>query len=260
MMILVFSASSNQSPHVAREMERAVSKGIPILPLRIADAEPSAEMEYYLAGQHWLDAFPPPLEPHLAKLTETVWQVLRTLKPAEKAPPAADAALESPDRRPEARLDLVSSAPAEAAPEAAYHLPPSALETLKICPKCQTANTEEDLFCKECGTSLDGKESMEIPAPYPQAGTPDTCNMGKDLHTPMPSVPWYQSLAFNIVFAIFLLPCCPPAVLAPILLYQANPRDPGLSKKVFAVVLIFIATAEIILLLTTLMLGWTPPN
>jgi hypothetical protein len=40
-MVLVFSASSNQSPQVRREVERAVHKQVNILPFRIEDVMPS---------------------------------------------------------------------------------------------------------------------------------------------------------------------------------------------------------------------------
>jgi hypothetical protein len=40
-MILVFSANANNSPQIRREVERAVSKGLPIIPLRIQDIAPS---------------------------------------------------------------------------------------------------------------------------------------------------------------------------------------------------------------------------
>jgi len=72
LMVLVFSANSNRSPQVLREVERAVSKGLPILPLRIEDAPMSQEMEFYISSQHWLDALTPPLERHLARLRESV--------------------------------------------------------------------------------------------------------------------------------------------------------------------------------------------
>ncbi|MGD0795870.1 MAG: toll/interleukin-1 receptor domain-containing protein, partial [Dehalococcoidales bacterium] len=39
--VLVFSSDSNLSQQVLREVERAVSKGIPILPFRIADVTPT---------------------------------------------------------------------------------------------------------------------------------------------------------------------------------------------------------------------------
>ena len=67
-MVLVFSASSNDSPQVRREVERAVHKQVSILPFRIENVLPSKSLEYFLSAQHWLDAFPPPLEPHYARL------------------------------------------------------------------------------------------------------------------------------------------------------------------------------------------------
>jgi hypothetical protein len=67
-MILVFSSSSNQSPQVRREVERAVHKQVSILPFRIEDVTPSKSLEFFLSSQHWLDAFPPPLEPHYQRL------------------------------------------------------------------------------------------------------------------------------------------------------------------------------------------------
>jgi hypothetical protein len=68
LMILVFSASSNDSAQVRREVERAVHKNVSILPFRIASVVPSKSLEYFLSSQHWMDAFPPPREPHYARL------------------------------------------------------------------------------------------------------------------------------------------------------------------------------------------------
>jgi hypothetical protein len=67
-MILVFSASSNDSPQVRREVERAVHKNVSILPFRIASVVPSKSLEYFLSSQHWMDAFAPPREAHYARL------------------------------------------------------------------------------------------------------------------------------------------------------------------------------------------------
>ena len=67
-MILVFSASSNQSPQVRREVERAVHKQLSILPFRIEEVVPSKSLEFFLSAQHWMDAFPQPREPHYARL------------------------------------------------------------------------------------------------------------------------------------------------------------------------------------------------
>ncbi|HEY2676246.1 MAG TPA: toll/interleukin-1 receptor domain-containing protein [Steroidobacteraceae bacterium] len=67
-MILVFSASSNDSPQVRREVERAVHKQLSILPFRIEHVLPSKSLEYFLSAQHWMDAFPPPRQPHYDRL------------------------------------------------------------------------------------------------------------------------------------------------------------------------------------------------
>ena len=71
-MVLIFSSHSNHSPHVRREVERAVIGGIPILPFRIEDVPPSASLEYYIGAVCCLDAFTPPLEGHLHRLATMV--------------------------------------------------------------------------------------------------------------------------------------------------------------------------------------------
>jgi hypothetical protein len=75
-MVLVFSATSNSSPQVRREVERAVHRQVPILTVRIEDALPTKSMEYFLCAQHWLDAFPPPLTLHFEKLCREVRALL----------------------------------------------------------------------------------------------------------------------------------------------------------------------------------------
>ena len=67
-MLLVFSASSNQSAQVRREVERAVHKGVTVLPFRIEDVVPSKSLEFFLSAQHWMDAFPPPRDAHYRAL------------------------------------------------------------------------------------------------------------------------------------------------------------------------------------------------
>src|SRR5438477_594977 len=56
LIVLVLSAKSNESRHVVREVESAVSRGIPIIPFRIEDVQPSKSLDYYLKSIHWLDA------------------------------------------------------------------------------------------------------------------------------------------------------------------------------------------------------------
>jgi hypothetical protein len=93
-MVLVFSASANASPQVRREVERAVHRGVVVLPFRVEHVLPRGGLEYFLSSQHWMDAFPPPMEPHYARLSEYVQRLLASprstgLTPEAPAAPAA---------------------------------------------------------------------------------------------------------------------------------------------------------------------------
>ncbi len=77
LVLLVLSEDSNKSPQVAREIERAGSKGIPILPLRIEDVALSKSMEYFISSHHWLDAFDTEIESCFPALREAVSASIR---------------------------------------------------------------------------------------------------------------------------------------------------------------------------------------
>jgi hypothetical protein len=92
-VVLVLSEGSNSSNHVLRELSEAVDHGIPIMPFRIHDIQPSTEMRFYIKSIHWLDAMTPPLEKHLDKLTSSVQALLsageepkHNLQPMKVAP------------------------------------------------------------------------------------------------------------------------------------------------------------------------------
>src|SRR5215813_10136914 len=88
-MVLIFSADANDSRQIHREIERAVSKGVPIIPLRIEEVVPTKSMEYFLGAIHWLDALTPPLEKHLQQLAEAVKALLQ-IDVAGRAAPLRD--------------------------------------------------------------------------------------------------------------------------------------------------------------------------
>ena len=92
LFILVFSSNTNESPHIEREISRAVNKGLIIIPFRIEEVEPSDGMQYYIGTPHWLDAITRPLEEHLLRLAETVEIFLKEKKNQElkKQPLIAD--------------------------------------------------------------------------------------------------------------------------------------------------------------------------
>ena len=67
-VVFVFSAQSNNSRHVHREVMNAFELGKTVVPFRIDDIEPTKDLGYFIRGVHWLDAVTPPIEQHLSKL------------------------------------------------------------------------------------------------------------------------------------------------------------------------------------------------
>ena len=85
-LLLVLSARSNQSPHVMREVEIAVSHRKAILPFRIENIFPSKSLEYFLRSVQWLDAMPPLQHEHLQRLTDAVTLLLQRPDCSSSAP------------------------------------------------------------------------------------------------------------------------------------------------------------------------------
>lgn len=54
-MLVLLSAAANESPHVLREIERAVSKKIKIFVYRLEEITLSKPLEYFLMSHQWLD-------------------------------------------------------------------------------------------------------------------------------------------------------------------------------------------------------------
>lgn len=71
-MVVIFSKHSNGSPQVMREIERAVHKGVSIIPFRVENVVPSKDLEYFISSCHWLDAMNPPLEQHIGELAQAI--------------------------------------------------------------------------------------------------------------------------------------------------------------------------------------------
>jgi len=55
-LVIMLSDASNLSPHVHREIERALHRNAVIIPLRLEDIQPTGSMEYLLAMCQWIDA------------------------------------------------------------------------------------------------------------------------------------------------------------------------------------------------------------
>src|SRR2546430_10762599 len=90
-MVLIFSAHSNKSEQVLREVQLASNSHLHIVQFRIQDVIPNDDLEYYLSAPHWLDALLPPLENHLERLKGSVKALLQMdgVEAAAAVPPAA---------------------------------------------------------------------------------------------------------------------------------------------------------------------------
>lgn len=79
-MVLIFSASANESPQIRNELVQAANRGVPIIPVRTENVVPSKSLAYFVGAVHWLDAMSPPIEQHLQRLSESVKALLQ-IKP-----------------------------------------------------------------------------------------------------------------------------------------------------------------------------------
>jgi hypothetical protein len=98
--VLVLSENANESIFVKREVERAVSKGKPIFPIRVREVMPSRSLELFISSAHWIDAWEPPIEKYLARLAQSIIAAAKlydggTAGPAPASPRAAPAAAKS---------------------------------------------------------------------------------------------------------------------------------------------------------------------
>ena len=108
-MILIFSRSADASSQIKREVERAVNKGVYIIPFRVDDIPPTKSLEYFISTSQWMDAFSPPLERHLDNLAKTVKAVLkRPPLPAANVPAQPERpSIPTPPIRPSSRKSIL---------------------------------------------------------------------------------------------------------------------------------------------------------
>ena len=75
LMILIVSNRSNKSPQVRREVERAVSKGVTIIPVITEKIELSKWMQYYVSAHQWIDASSVPVKDVFHTLEDSIQAV-----------------------------------------------------------------------------------------------------------------------------------------------------------------------------------------
>ena len=90
LFLLLLSSNSNSSPQVIREVERAASHNIAIVPIKIDDTPMSKGMEFFISRHQWLNVQIPLRKQDLDELTQTIQQLLiedtrlRTKREAEE--------------------------------------------------------------------------------------------------------------------------------------------------------------------------------
>ena len=73
-LVLVMSAAANESKFVRREVERAVTKGDPVIPVRIENVMPSTALELFVSATHWIDAWSGDFAAHMDRLARDLAQ------------------------------------------------------------------------------------------------------------------------------------------------------------------------------------------
>jgi hypothetical protein len=76
LVLLIFSAETNESVRARREVDLAGGQGLPILAFRIADIVPAPALLFPIGEAQWLDALTPPIAPHLDHLGDRVTRLL----------------------------------------------------------------------------------------------------------------------------------------------------------------------------------------
>ena len=71
-VVLLLTRRANESHMVSREIERAVSRDRPVIPLRLEDHAMAGDLEFLLASARWTEPWEPPFEAHLQRLLEVI--------------------------------------------------------------------------------------------------------------------------------------------------------------------------------------------
>ena len=86
-MVLVFSAHSNSSEQVSRELFLAANSKVVIIPFKIENVEPEPGKLFFLGRTHWLDAMNPPTQAQINELVERVESFIKPINTGDKAAP-----------------------------------------------------------------------------------------------------------------------------------------------------------------------------
>jgi hypothetical protein len=88
-MLVVVSANASASQHMSREVDLAVEKAKPLLPVRVEDVVPTGTLNYLLRLAQWIDLFPGSISDHATALQGMVGSMLTDRSLAAEPPPPA---------------------------------------------------------------------------------------------------------------------------------------------------------------------------
>ena len=112
--VLVFSESANTSDHVRREVAKAFSLGLAVIPFRTEEVAPNRSLSYFLETVHWLDAFPSPPDSYFGALVEQIKRLLEqpaVIDPGTQQPVPKVVAVNAPPQVPTAQTLPTSQKP-----------------------------------------------------------------------------------------------------------------------------------------------------
>lgn len=88
-MALICSSHANESRHMARELELADARRLPIVPIRMDKSELSGDLQYFLHNTQWFDAFPGEISNHGERMVATFRQLIDMPARMEVSTPGA---------------------------------------------------------------------------------------------------------------------------------------------------------------------------
>ena len=103
-VVLVFSAATNNSPHVRRELETAVGADKRIVPVRLEDVEPSRLLRYFIGTAQWLNTVAAAPEEWHQTLVRGVRRALGEVAAEDGAAPAPARSVPVPTDRSETQI------------------------------------------------------------------------------------------------------------------------------------------------------------
>jgi predicted ATPase len=86
-VVLIFSSAANVSPHVRRELETAIGRDTPLLPVRVEGVDPSPSLRYFIGTSQWLDTVGLPVTTWGPALVAGIARITGQQPPTAEPPP-----------------------------------------------------------------------------------------------------------------------------------------------------------------------------